>query len=189
MLEKGVAVVEVNFLHRRLRHEVQHVGTRPAETDNGDAAQLQLRRDQGDIRPAGGVVDVVEYRLLFVRHDDGEGCRLYARIEDLRRAAQDSDVGRDLVIVVIVVALRLRHGRKHEALRHATADRLVRLRMPNSLDRISLMVAGIVPIEVGDVVVGLAGDVVGQHELGDERAAPHHLARGHIGHPLHQQIA
>ena len=70
MVVEHVAVKDVDFRHRGLGDQVENVGARAADADDADLAGLQLLVGRDDPRLGRGGVEVLEYGLALVGHDD-----------------------------------------------------------------------------------------------------------------------
>jgi hypothetical protein len=190
VLAEGVAVIGVDLRDRRLGDEVKDVAAAAAHADDNDLPAFQLGGDRGDFGAGRGRVEVLEDRVVLgVRGDKRSGIGANGRIELLRRSAEDRGVGRDLVVIVVVVPFGLRLGRK--ALRGnkpiMNLDR--RRAAADDFDRAAVLVAGIVAGEEDRVVKGLLRPVVLKVQLGDQRAVRDGLCGRHIGNARHDQVA
>src|SRR5208282_6467297 len=83
VLVESVAVEKMNLFHRRLRNEVENVGTCSAKANDSDSQRLELAIDCHDVCPAAGRVLVKEHGVLGIRLPWLESLRLHSRIDCL----------------------------------------------------------------------------------------------------------
>ena len=176
----------MNPPHRCLRRQIQHVGTGTAEAENSDCPELKLIGDGDDLCAAGGRVAIVErVVVLRVGRYHGKRLRRERRINPLCRAGQDGDVGRHLGVVVRIGVGRLRLCREGVIDRHSLNERMRVAAVLDFRDFGTILIAGVIAGKIGDMRVGTARLVAGQHQLDDEDAAFHFLVGIYIRDVLH----
>ncbi len=99
----------MDFGDRRLRYEIQKIRPSAAKADDGYSVTLQFLCDHADFCPAGCRIYIVEWVIVSIVGLNGSECfGGYSWIDLPGRSRKNPDIGRDLVVVIIVTTFRHR---------------------------------------------------------------------------------